>query len=234
MSHQMHLFETLLEGTEDCPSLVAVLPKVRKAGLFAAARRFGHNLATLGSTHFKCLFLCECCLRNFSGPNKHGYTMLRASALFKAGAPVFALGLKIILAFAAVAAQSAVGGIVPLPGGCSVEEATETHESVLELLDFGTAQAVDEFVAVVVPGHGVAGSAADSALRERMQSATGDAYAHVKKFLDTEDPQAPTRKHLGLERLRGGSGGSLARKWVCSECKPGFVKDGTAFKPTSK
>jgi hypothetical protein len=69
-----------------------------------------------------------------------------------------------------------------------------------------------------------------------LQALTGAAYAKVKMLLDAKDKPdvSGLHKHLGLQHLDGGSGASIAKKWVCKKCEAGFKRDGADFKPGAK
>jgi hypothetical protein len=234
VSCQLRLLEALVDGSEGCPPLVLLLPKARKAGVAAGLRRGARGVLTLGSKEYRCMFLCSCCLRTFCGPRGAGYTVRDPSALLKAVAPVVALGLKLLVAVAALAAKAASGGAVnvTLPGGGSLSGAAAELEGLADLLDAGADLALDEVVGALVtkgpPGGAVAAAAGE------MQRVTGDAYARLKVLLDTLDPPNRSQLHarLGLELLVGGKGtAAVAKQWVCRACKPGFEKAGADFVP---
>ena len=108
-SAQLRALGTLLGDHAGCPPLVAIAPKVSKAGLFAGVRRFGRGVVTLGSKHFKLMFMCSCCFRTSCGPNRRGFTVVYESELLQVAAPVFMLGLKAALVVAVVGAKLLTG-----------------------------------------------------------------------------------------------------------------------------
>ena len=128
----------------------------------------------------------------------------------------------------AAAAAAATGGALKLPGGASVGDAQAQFESLAALVDADPlrdlVQAADAATATALHA-----SAEAARLGEGLKRATGDAYKHLKGLLEALDPKLA---HLGVERVSGGSGASLARRWVCPDCKPGFEKAGNAFVPT--
>jgi len=240
VGRQLHLLATLLENNAGCPPVVAFLSKGRKAGFLAAVRRGARDVATLGSKHFKVMFLCSLCYRTCCGPNGRGYTAVVPSALLRALAPVVALGLKLLLVAAALAAKS-LGVEVKLPGGMSQSDAAAQQEAVADLLEFGVEFALDEFVGSLASsgeagGGGAAVVAGPAGGGGGVKLVTGNAYAELKALLESLDPVNHFGLHqfLGLELLVGGKGTSaVTKQWVCGKCKPGFVKAGADFKPTA-
>ena len=78
-------------------------------------------MVTLGSKHFKLMFLCSSCFRTSCGPNRRGFTVVYESELMQVAAPVFMLGLKVALVAAFVAFKLLTGlDTSLLPWGASV------------------------------------------------------------------------------------------------------------------
>lgn len=237
MGTQLRLLDTLLANEDSCPALVTFFKKPRKHGFAAAARNAARQAATLGSAHFKLAPLCECCLGKRGGPHGAGYTTLMASKLLRAVAPVLALALKLFIVAGAVALRAASAGVVdaraPGGGGGPSDTTAETFDFVSSLIAPETLADINEAADALLAGPTATGSGGGVGnLTGRMKRATGDAYKQLEKELRRLDPKFA---HLGLERVMGGGGeaGTLAKRWVCAACKPGFEKEGTAFKPAA-
>jgi len=237
MGTQLRLLDTLLANEDSCPALVTLFKKPRKHGFAAAARNAARQAATLGSAHFKLAPLCECCLGKRGGPHGAGYTTLMASKLLRAVAPVLALALKLFIVAGAVALRAASAGVVdaraPGGGGGPSDTTAETFDFVSSLIAPETLADINEAADALLAGPTATGSGGGVGnLTGRMKRATGDAYKQLEKELRRLDPKFA---HLGLERVMGGGGeaGTLAKRWVCAACKPGFEKEGTAFKPAA-